>query len=75
MNLMVTANPSRYKDYVTYNKNGSKVLWLKVNQDIYKCMESDRLLWEDMIDHLVNILGYIVNSYDMCVANKIIEGE
>ena len=26
IDLMVTANPSRYTDYVTYNKNGNKVL-------------------------------------------------
>ena len=37
-------------------------------------MESARLLWEDITDHLVNKLGFIVNPYDMCVANKVIEG-
>ena len=72
--LVVTANPSRYKDYETYNKNGNKVLWLEVKKALYGCMESARLLWEDITDHLVNKLGFIVNPYDMCVANKVIEG-
>ena len=38
-------------------------------------MESARLLWKDIIDHLVDKLGFIANPYDMCVANKVIEGK
>ena len=38
-------------------------------------MKSARLLCENISDHLVNKLGFIVNPYDMCVANKVIEGK
>ena len=75
IDLTVTANPSRYTDYVTYNKNGNTILQLEVKKALYGCMESARLLWEDITDHLVNKLGFIVNPYDMCVANKVIEGK
>ena len=74
VDLIITANPSRYKDYETYNKNGNKVLWLEVKKALYGCMESTMLLWENISGHLVNKLGFIVNPYDMCVANKVIEG-
>ena len=44
VDIMVEKNPSRYKDYVTFNRNGQKVLWLEVKKALYGCMESARLL-------------------------------
>ena len=75
VDLIITANPSRYKDYVSYNKKGNKVLWLEVKKALYGYMESVRLLWEDITDRLENKLGFIGNPYDMCVANRVIEGK
>ena len=37
-------------------------------------MESARLLWEDITQYLVEEMEFIVNPYDMCVPNKVING-
>ena len=44
INLMTTANPSRYKEYATYTKNGDKTLWLEVKKALYGYIESTKLL-------------------------------
>ena len=59
VDLIITTNPSRYKDYVSYNKKGNKVLWLEVKKALYGYMESVRLLWEDITVRLVNKLGFM----------------
>ena len=59
VDLIITVNPSRYKDYVSYNKKGNKVLWLEVKKALYGYMESVRLLWEDITVRLVNKVGFM----------------
>ena len=74
VDLMVEANPTRYKDYGTFDRNSQKVLQLEVKKALYGCMESAMLLWEDITHYLVEEMEFIVNPYNMCVANKVIDG-
>ena len=74
VDLMVEENPTRYKDYMTFDKNGQQALCLEVKKALYGCMESARILWEVITRCLVEAMKFIVNPYDMCVPNKVIDG-
>ena len=58
--------------FVQY-ENGKKVLYMKVLRTIYGCIES-YLFWYNLYGNTLKYLGFIINTYDRCVANKIIDG-
>jgi hypothetical protein len=62
-----------YLPYVVY-ENGKKVLYVKILQAIYGCIES-ALLWYNLYATTLKDMGFVINSYDKCVANKIINGK
>ena len=62
-----------YKQYIQYEK-GQKVLYLRVLWTIYECIES-ALLWYLLYKKTLEEEGYILNPYDLCVANKVIDGK
>ena len=69
---MVTINPQIYRKYVT-TVYGKKILYVRVRKALYGCLKSGLLFWQ----HLSNVLeqmGFQLNPYDTCVANKIIDG-
>ena len=37
-------------------------------------MKATRLFWDNLSTYLVNEMGFKLNPYDSCVANKVIEG-
>ena len=71
VDMMCTANPK----YILYVKviNGQKVLYLKVLRAIYGCIKS-ALLWYDLFSSTLIKMGFTINPYDRCIANKIING-
>ena len=75
VDIMCSVNPEHVKNIV-YERKGRKmvkVLYLKVLRAIYGCLES-ALLWYNLYVHTLQGLGFELNPYDMCVANKIIDG-
>ena len=72
VDIMCTVNP-KYKPFVQH-VNGKKVLYLKVLRAIYGCIES-ALLWYELFSSTLQQLGFKINPYDRCVANKIINGK
>ena len=62
-----------YKQYVTYEK-GKKVLYVRVLRALYGCLES-ALLWYELYSSTLEGMGFKLNPYDLCVANKIINGK
>ena len=69
---MCEVNPD-YKPYVQYD-NGNKVLYVKVLREIYGCIESS-LLWYNFYVKTLKYLGFSINTCDICVANKMIDGK
>ena len=61
-----------YKQHVRMI-NGKKILYVKVIRSIYGCIEA-ALLWYDLYKETLEKEGFILNQYDMCVANKQING-
>ena len=62
-----------YQKYVTMEK-GKKVLYLRLKKALYGCMQS-AILWYDTFKGCLEGMGFKVNKYDRCVANKIIDGK
>ena len=73
VDYMVAANPERYAPYVTYEE-GRKVLYVRLLKALYGCIQS-ALLWYRMLTGKLMQLGYKINKYDQCVANKQIDGK
>ena len=72
VDFMCDANP-KYKKYICY-ENGVKTLYLKLLRALYGCIES-ALLWYELFVSKLEKMGFILNPYDKCVANKIIDGK
>jgi hypothetical protein len=71
VDIMCNVNP-RYTQFVTI-EHGKKVLYLRLLKALYGCVKS-ALLWYDLFIGKLKERGFILNPYDPCVANSIIEG-
>ena len=75
VDIMCQVNP-KYEPYVrTELRNGkkTKVLYLKVLRALYGALES-ALLWYELYSGVLQKMGFVLNPYDKCVANKTING-
>ena len=73
VDIMCEVNPE-YKKYVTTDRNGNRILYVKVLRAIYGCIES-ALLWYELYVKTLKGMGFKLNPYDKCVANKMINGK
>ena len=71
---MVQVAPSLYPKYVTTNAKGKAVLYVQLEKAVYGMMKSALLFYRKLVADLTS-LGYEINPYDPCVANKIINGK
>ena len=71
VDMMCQVN-EKYKAYVCYEK-GRKTLYLKLLRALYGCIES-ALLWYELFTSTLKNMGFSLNPYDKCIANKIING-
>ena len=72
--LMVKVAPSIYCKYITHNANGRPILYVKLKKAVYGMMKSALLFYRKLVADLT-IIGYKINPYNPCVANKIINGK
>ena len=52
---------------------GKSVLHLVLNNSLHGCVQSS-LLWHTLFSTTLLEMGFTLNPYDLCVANKIIDG-
>ena len=71
--LLVKINPNRYKKYLT-NENGTPVLYVLIKKALYGTVQAVMLFWQNLIGFLLDDLGFELNPYEWCVANKMIDG-
>jgi hypothetical protein len=71
--LMVTIAPNIYCKYITTNAKGKPVLYVQLEKALYGMMKSALLFYRKLVADLRSI-GFVLNTYDPCVANKIIDG-
>ena len=72
VDLMCDIDPT-YSQEVCWEGN-CKVLYVKVIRALYGCLESARL-WYDLYSKELVSMGFTLNPYDPCVANKVINGD
>ena len=71
VDIMCKVNPEFLK-HVKQEK-GRKVLYLRVLRALYGCIES-ALMWYNLFAKTLVDMGFILNPYDRCVANKTVNG-
>ena len=64
---------STYKKF-TVQEKGKPTLYLQPSKALYGCMQS-ALLWYCTFKECLEGLGFVINPYDPCVANKIVKGK
>jgi hypothetical protein len=68
--LMVKTNPRLYRQYVILEK-GKSVLYLQLQKALYGIMKSALLFYRKLVSELRE-MGFEINPYDPCVANKMV---
>ena len=71
--LMVATVPEIYKKYVSVNRKGELVLYVEVLNALYGIMKAALLFYIEFGKNIRSI-GFELNPYDPCVANKIVDG-
>ena len=76
VDIMCDVNPD-FKPHIVFEKNRKgkpvKCLYMRVLRALYGCIES-ALLWYELYSSTLMKLGFKINPYDRCVANKQING-
>ena len=71
--MMVSIDPSMYREYVTYSKNGVHMLYVRLSKALYGMLRGALLFYKRLRSDLED-RGVVVNLYDPCVANKMLDG-
>jgi hypothetical protein len=71
VDILCKMNPSHLK-FVTIEK-GTKVLNARLTKAMYGCVKS-ALLWYDLFSNSLQDMGFVLNPYDSCIANCMIDG-
>jgi len=72
VDILCKVNP-RYKQFVTIER-GQRVLYLRLLKALYGCVRS-ALLWYQLFVGTLERIGFKLNPYDLCIANKLVEGK
>ena len=71
--LMVRVNPVLYRPYITYSKKGVTMLYVRLSKALYGMLRAALLFYKRLRKDL-ETMGFEVNPYDPCVANKMVNG-
>jgi hypothetical protein len=71
--LMVQVVPNLYRKYISVDKKGMAILYIKMQKATYMLLRSALLLYKKLVADLERI-GVKLNPYDPCVANKEVNG-
>jgi hypothetical protein len=74
VDILVEIAPCIYKSYVSRYKKGMKQLMVQCQNAMYGTMVASLLYYRKFVKSLTDF-GFIINPYDPCVANNIIEGK
>ena len=70
---MVAVDPKMYRKYVTYSPNGQAMLYVRLSEALYGILRAALLFYKRLRSDLEN-MGFEVNPYDPCIANKMVNG-
>ena len=72
VDLLLEIDEAMYKPCVT-DERGERVMYVELLKALYGTLQAARLFWEKLSTKLKE-WGFIMNHYDPCIANKIIDG-
>ena len=70
--LLVRTDPKIYRKFITMER-GQTVLYLELRKALYGMLKSALLFYKKLVKDLESI-GFKINPYDACVANRMING-
>jgi hypothetical protein len=73
VDILVQIAPDAYKSYVTTDKKGTKQLLVQCQNALDGTMVASLLYYRKFTKSLMSV-GFEINPYDPCVANKIVDG-
>jgi hypothetical protein len=71
--LMVQVAPNIYQKYVTVDRRGTPILYVKIKKALYGLLRSALLFYHKLVNDLAGA-GFVLNPYDPCVTNKMVNG-
>ena len=71
VDIMCSVN-AKYNAFVVV-EHGKKTLYLQLLKALYGCVKS-ALLWYELFSSTLTSMGFVLNPYDPCVANMMIDG-
>jgi hypothetical protein len=71
--MLVKLDPKLYRKYVR-DENGKSVLYVELLKALYGTLKAALLFWKLLTKKLVS-WGFVINPYDWCAANKMIDGK
>jgi hypothetical protein len=71
--MMVQIAPQIYRKYVTVDRKGTPILYVKLQKALCGLMRASLLFYRKLRKELEDY-GFEVNPYDPCMANKVTEG-
>ncbi len=70
--MMVQIAPQIYRKYMTVDRKGTPILYVKLQKALYGLMRASLLFYSKLRKELEDY-GFKVNPYDPCMANKVTE--
>jgi hypothetical protein len=70
--MMIRIAPQVYRKYVTVDRKGTKILYVKLQKALYGLMRSSLLFYRKLRKEFEKY-GMIVNPYNPCIGNKTTE--
>ena len=71
--LMVKTAPDIYRKYVIEDSSGKPILYVQLQKALYGMLKSALLFYRKLVSDLTH-MGFTLNPYDPCVANKTVNG-
>jgi hypothetical protein len=71
--MLVKMDPKLYRKYVK-DENGKTVLYVELLKALYGTLRAALLFWKLLTRKLIQ-WGFVINPYDWCVANQMIDGK
>ena len=72
--LMVQVAPNLYRKYITVDRKGTAILYVKMQNFLCGLLRSALLFYNKLVANLESD-GFMLNPYDSCVANKVVDGK
>jgi hypothetical protein len=70
--LLTKIDPDLYAKFMMV-EGGKDVMYVKLTKVLYGTLQAAMLFWKDLTSYLAK-RGFVLNPYDNCIANKMIDG-